>query len=136
MHNSSPHYFHIPVMGIAFTIDSPLKVAAFGMTSALSIIEDNLIETMRKYYYEKSGEPYRPITPKEDFFRAKRITDYLNLMHRNIQEQVEKIKQAAFETGSDIVNYFEMLPDDSKLKETYQRFVQTTNISEKKMLES
>ncbi|PKP27107.1 MAG: hypothetical protein CVU03_00785 [Bacteroidetes bacterium HGW-Bacteroidetes-2] len=132
----SPHNFHIPVMGIAFTIDTPLKVAAFGITSALSIIEDNLIETMRKYYYQNFGETYVPITTKEESYRSKRITDYLNMIHRNVQEQIEKIKNSAFETGSDVVKYFEMLPDNSLLKEKYLQFKQTTDLSKKSTLEN
>lgn len=48
---SSPHNFHIPVMGLAFTIDSPVKVAQFGISSAISIMEDRLTEMMRKQYY-------------------------------------------------------------------------------------
>ncbi|NCT17438.1 MAG: hypothetical protein COZ75_07160 [Flavobacteriaceae bacterium CG_4_8_14_3_um_filter_34_10] len=136
MTSISPHHFHIPVMGIAFTIDSPLKVAAFGISSALSIIEDNLIEAMRKYYYQNFGETYIPITTKEENYRSKRITDYLNLIQRHVQEQIEKIKNAAFETGSDVVKYFEMLPDDSLLKETYLQFMQTTDLSKKTTLEN
>lgn len=37
---SSEHSFHIPVMGIAFTIDTPIKVARFGISSVISIVED------------------------------------------------------------------------------------------------
>ena len=40
------HHFHIPVMGIAFTIDSPIKVAKYGISSVISIVEDKLIEMM------------------------------------------------------------------------------------------
>ena len=58
------HTFHIPVMGLAFTIDSPVKVARFGLSSVISIIEDNLIEKMRSYYYNLINEEYKPITSK------------------------------------------------------------------------
>ena len=50
MRQPSEHTFHIPVMGIAFTIDSPIKVARFGISSVISIIEDRLIEMMRNIY--------------------------------------------------------------------------------------
>ena len=89
------HRFHIPVMGLAYTVDSPVKVARFGIASTISIIEDRLIEMMRSYYYPKSGEPYIPITTKEDDYRARRITDYLNLVNRIVNGQVEKLKAAA-----------------------------------------
>jgi len=31
-----PHSFHIPVMGTGFTIDTPLKVARYGISSVIS----------------------------------------------------------------------------------------------------
>ncbi|NJY62245.1 hypothetical protein HC174_05675 [Salinimicrobium sp. CDJ15-81-2] len=121
----TPHRFHIPVMGIAFTIDTPIKVASYGITSALSIIEDNLIEMMRKYYYQQNEEPYVPIEKHEENYRVRRITDYLNLVNRNVQTKFEKLKESAFEKGSEIVKYFEMLPEESGLKEKYHQFLET-----------
>ena len=120
----TPHRFHIPVMGIAFTIDTPIKVASYGITSALSIIEDNLIEMMRKYYYQQNEEPYVPIGKHEENYRVRRITDYLNLVNRNVQAKFEKLKESAFEKGSEIVKYFEMLPEESGLKEKYIQFLE------------
>ena len=113
------HHFHIPVMGIAFTIDSPIKVAKYGISSVISIVEDNLIEMMREYYYPQIKQPYIPISKQEPNYRANRITDYLNLVNSIVQTQIEKIKKASFEKGSEIVKYFELLPDDSMLKKLY-----------------
>lgn len=123
-------------MGIAFTIDSPVKVACFGITSALSIIEDNLIESMRKYYYERDQKPYVPISTKEDDYRSKRITDYLNLINLNIKERIEKIRNSAFEAGSDLVKYFEMLPEGSGMKMKYLQLLKTTDSQERRTLEN
>ncbi|MGB7842928.1 MAG: hypothetical protein WBL21_09070 [Salinimicrobium sp.] len=123
MYTLSPHNFHIPVMGISFTIDTPIKVASYGINSALSIIEDNLIEVMRKYYYQENDEPYVPIEKHEENYRSRRITDYLNLVNRNVQTKLEKLRNSAFETGSEIVKYFEMLPEESGLKEKYEQFL-------------
>ena len=39
----SPHTFHIPVMGLAYTIDSPIRVAHYGISSVISIADDELI---------------------------------------------------------------------------------------------
>src|SRR5690606_11407176 len=108
MQIAAPHSFHIPVMGIAYTIDSPIKVAHFGINSVVSIIEDNLIEVMRKYYYQQINETYIPISPKDVDSRSHRITDYLNLMQRIVTSKMEKLRAAAFESGSDIMKYFEM----------------------------
>ncbi|MGA9327221.1 MAG: hypothetical protein WBV11_02590 [Salegentibacter sp.] len=135
MQTLSPHNFHIPVMGIAFTIDTPIKVACYGINSTLSIIEDNLIEVMRRYYYQENNETYVPITPKEEDYRARRITDYLNLVNRNVKLKMEKLRNSAFETGSDIVKYFEMLPEGIGLKEKYERFLSLLDTAEKADLE-
>src|SRR5699024_10724274 len=101
MQMTIPHRFHIPVMGIAFTIDSPVKVARFGISSAISIIEDNLMEKLREYYYNQIGEPYVPIGLKEKNYRSRRITDYLNLVQRIVQSQIKTVKSSALEAGSD-----------------------------------
>jgi hypothetical protein len=90
---------------------------------------------MRKHYYPTVGETYQPISVHEDDFRAKRITDYLNLVNRIVREQVESIKAATFEKGSEIVKYFEMLPDDSVLKQCYCKMMYTNEENEKKKLQ-
>ncbi len=59
--NHSEHTFHIPVMGLGFTIDTPVKVARFGISSVVSIIEDHLVEQMRAFYCDQEGEEYFPI---------------------------------------------------------------------------
>ena len=131
----SPHQFHIPVMGIAYTIDSPVKVAHFGINSSISIIEDHLIEKMRAYYYKLNQKKYIPISKNEVNFRAKRITDYLNLINTEVKKKVEEVKTAAFSATSDITKYFEMLPEMSELKQKYLRFIQLEDVSDKKTLE-
>ncbi len=135
MNTISPHSFHIPVMGISFTIDTPVKVASYGITSAISIIEDNLVEIMRKYYYQQNNEHYEPIDTKQENYRIRRLTDYLNLVNRNVHSKFEKLKESAFETGSEIVKYFEMLPEDNVLKQQYHKFLELTGNEEKKELE-
>lgn len=136
MQTFSPHSFHIPVMGIAYTIDSPIKVAHFGINSVLSIIEDNLVEVMRKYYYQQNNERYVPISAKEPDSRSRRITDYLNLMQRLVSSKMDTLKNSAFETGSDISKYFEMLPDSSMLKQKYHEWFSLSDITEKEKAET
>ena len=131
MYKAPLHKFHIPVMGLAYTIDTPIKVAPFGISSVISIVENRLVEMMRKHYYPTIGQEYQPITTHEDDFRAKRITDYLNLVNKIVQLKIDKIKKSAFEIGSDIVKYFEMLPDDSVLKKTYYQMMVTDNEKER-----
>lgn len=136
MYQSSQHKFHIPVMGLAYTIDSPIKVARFGISSVISIVEDRLIEMMRQHYYPTISREYQPISTHETDYRAKRITDYLNLVNTIVQAQVEKLRNAAFETGSEIVKYFEMLPDDNALKQLFGQMMNSGNREEKEKIAS
>jgi hypothetical protein len=128
------HTFHIPVMGLAYTIDSPVKVARFGISSVISIIEDRLIEMMRGVYYKQIGETYHPISAKETDYRARRITDYLNLVNRIVQSQMEQLRTLAFEKGSEIIKYFEMLPPGSPLKQLYVQMNNTASSAERSRL--
>ena len=131
-----PHSFHIPVMGLAFTVDSPIKVARFGIPSVMSIVEDRLIEMMRKHYYGSLNEKYIPISTHENDYRAKRITDYLNLVSRIVQEQIENLKSSAFKAGNELARYFEMLPTENKLRELYFQLIQSANEPEKESLQN
>lgn len=135
MYNSQ-HQFHIPVMGLAYTIDTPIKVARFGISSVVSIVEDKLIEMMRRYYYPTINQTYEPIHPNEEDYRAKRITDYLNLVNEIVHSQIDKLKKSAFETGSEIVKYFEMLPDNSTVKQLYKQLESTVDSLEREKIEN
>ena len=75
------HQFHIPVMGTAFTIDTPLKVARFGIASVVSLCDDELCETMREHYSHLFGLPFSFISKDSDDYRAKRITAYLDMLN-------------------------------------------------------
>jgi len=113
------HTFHIPVLGLAYSVDTPVKVARYGISSVVSIVDDMLIERMRQFYTEKRHETFVPIDPKEIDSRSKRITAYLNLIKKIVDEQFENLKNQAFEKGSDLVRYFELLPNSSPLKNKY-----------------
>ena len=125
MQNPRVHTFHIPVMGLAFSIDTPVKVARFGISSVVSIVDDILIEHMRKQHALEQGEDYTPITTKDHDYRARRITEYLNLLQRIVHDQISSLRASAFEKGSEIVKYFEMLADQSPLKAMYRRLMHT-----------
>jgi hypothetical protein len=127
MEESRVHTFHIPVLGLAFSIDTPLRVGRFGISSVVSIVDDILIEQMRKHYSSVYSRSFTEISLKEEDHRARRITAYLDLMHDVVQAQIEKMKASAFESGSEIVKYFEMLADKSPLKVLYRRMMQTSD---------
>ncbi len=130
----SSHTFHIPVMGTGFTIDSPLRIAKYGISSVISLVEDTLIEQMRKLHCEKAGKPYEEIPGRNDNARALRITAYLDLMDCLIKPQVEELQASPFEPGSQITRYFELLPA-CPLKKTYQDMLATTDSQEKEQLQ-
>lgn len=115
------HSFHIPVMGIGFTIDTPLKVAQYGMDSVVSLVDDILLEKLRKMYSEKFEVPYKEITDKIDDFRAKRITSYLNLINDLAKQKFETLKNATVEKSVAIKAYINMLPDSSTIKAEFNK---------------
>ena len=119
MNNISEHTFHIPVMGLGYTIDTPVKVGRFGISSVVSIIQDILVEQMREFYCKQEGEEYIHIPMEDIDHRAKRITAYLNLLQRIVNRQVDEMRQESFEEGNDIVKYFRLLPDSSPVKKQY-----------------
>jgi hypothetical protein len=124
MKNGS-HSFHIPVMGTGFTIDTPLRVAKYGISSVIPLVDDVLVEQVRKYHCEKHGEPYEKISNRDQDARALRITAYLNLLDRLIRPQIEALQASPFEDGSEITRYFEMLPE-TPLKQAYGEMLATT----------
>jgi len=115
------HSFHIPVMGIGFTIDTPLKVSPYGMDSVISLVDDILLEKLRKMYSEKFEIPYHEISNKIEDFRAKRITSYLNLMHDLAIDKFESLKNVTAEKSNEIKKYISMLPDSSAIKEEFSK---------------
>ncbi len=119
----SYHTFSIPVMGTAYTVDTPLKVAHLGIDSVISIVDDFLLENMRKMYCENFSIPYKEITSKIDDFRAKRITSYLNLVNELVEEKIHSILQTAVEKSEEIKQYFELLPDTETVKEEFFKWL-------------
>jgi len=83
--SKSLHSFHISVMGLAYTIDSPIRVAQYGISSVISIIDDELMEKMSAFYSKKFNLPYQEITKKAQDYRAERITTYLNLVDTSVK---------------------------------------------------
>ncbi|WP_028297669.1 hypothetical protein [Olivibacter sitiensis] len=129
------HLFHIPVLGLAFSIDTPLAVAKYGITSVISIVDDELIERMRAYHCKKNDLLYQPILATDYDSRAARITAYLNLLQDLIDRQVENMKAAHFGDGGDLDRYFELLPNNHVLKEKYHRLRCTVSIDDRHALE-
>lgn len=117
--SNSPHRFHIPVMGLAYTIETPLKVARFGISSAVSVMSDQLLEDMRAHHSTINHLAYEPIETTHPDYRAARITAYLDMLQTIVDRQMADLKNQEFGTGNDIDTYFELLPEDSPLRLQY-----------------
>lgn len=118
------HTFHIPVMGLAYTIDSPIRVAQYGISSVVSIADDDLIEKMRNFYSTKFNLPYEEISQKFHDYRAERITSYLNLVDKIVKEKFENFKAELAESKTAVENYIAMLPNTSDIKKGFQNLLE------------
>ena len=128
------HTFHIPVMGTGFTINTPLKVARYGIASVVSLVDDVLIEKVRRSLCQEHGEPCDPIEDNADDARARRITAYLDLLDDLVHRQIDRVRSAAFEKGSEIVRYFELLPP-SPLRDLYESMKATADPEARRQLQ-
>ena len=122
--NKPLHTFHIPVMGLAYTIDSPIRVAKFGISSVIALADDELIEKMRAFYSEKFDVPYQEITKKFHDYRAERITSYLNLVDKIVKEKFENFKTELSESKHALENYIAMLPNKSEIKQGLEHLLE------------
>lgn len=127
---NNPHSFHVPVMGIAFTIDTPIKIAKYGISSVISIVDDIIIEKMNEYYSGKFKIPYQEISTKVEDYRAKRITSYLNTVDIIVKQKFENLKKSFEQKNSEFEKYMEMLPDFSELKQNFIQTIQHNTVKE------
>lgn len=132
MNNQAPHSFHIPVLGIGYSIDTPAKVAHLGISSVISLLDDMLMEKMREFYSMKFNVPFQAISEKIDDFRAKRITEYLNLVDKIAREKFEEVKNNFHQKSSEFQKYMELLPDSSILKLKFEEMKKNWNMKDVK----
>lgn len=110
-------------MGLAYTIDSPIRVAQYGISSVVSIADDDLIEKMRNFYSTKFNIPYEEISQKFHDYRAERITSYLNLVDKIVKEKFETFKTELAESKTALENFMSMLPNTSDIKKGFQNLL-------------
>lgn len=132
MNNQAPHSFHIPVLGIGYSIDTPAKVAHLGISSVISLLDDMLMEKMREFYSEKFDLPFQAISEKIEDFRAKRITAYLNLIDKIARDKFDEVKASFQQKSSEFHKYMELLPDSSQLKVKFEEMTKNWSIKEVK----
>lgn len=127
------HTFHIPVLGLAFSVDTPLKVAQYGISSVVSIVDDELLERLRGYYSRLNNLGYEEIKKHTPDARANRITAYLNLLKDLVEKQVSHIRTSNWLKDEHAVQYFNLLPE-GVLKQLFKRWVNLEPGQEKEKL--
>jgi len=108
-------------MGIAYTVDTALKVARFGIDSVAAITEDHLLEELRRYYCQKENLPYEAISSTDKDSRARRVTAYLNVVQLLLNRQMKALRLLPFNEGTDLDKCFQLLPPESPLRRRYQQ---------------
>ena len=119
----SQHTFYIPVMGTAFTADSPLKVAHYGINTVVALADDVLLERLRKHYSELYNIYYSEINNNTKDYRADRITSYLNLVHDIVSKKYDEFVFTTKEKFEDIKKYYSMLPERSEVKKEFNKII-------------
>jgi len=117
------HTFHIPVLGIGFSVDTPLKVSHLGIDSVMSLCDDILLEKLRKMYSDKFKLHYDEITDKVQDFRAKRITAYLDLMNQMVDSNIQEVKDSMSNNYDKVKDYIKNLPEASALMQDFEELV-------------
>lgn len=115
-------------MGLAYTIDSPIRVAQFGISSVISIIDDEITEKMRNFYSQKFNLDYSAITIKAEDYRSKRITAYLNMVDHIVEEKFRAFKDDLIHKKEVLKDFVDMLPNTSDIKKNLQTFLNQKNI--------
>lgn len=135
------HKIHIPVMGVCYTADTPVRVAHLGLTSVISLVDDGLLEEYRMAYGERLGvDVGSPQTT-----RIGRIRSYLDFMADEVNRKFEwicgmRIARCVGDgavpcSGATCVDltekdrYFLMLPAESPLRAEYERVCSMRGLS-------
>ncbi len=127
------HTFHIPVLGLAFSVDTPLKVAQYGISSVMSIVDDELVERLRAYYSKQHNLPYQEIEKYSPDARANRISAYLNMVKYLVDQQIRHIKRANWLKDEHAIQYFRLLPE-GELKQLFNTWLALNPSKEKDSL--
>ena len=123
---TASHTFHIPVMGTAFTADSALKVAHYGINTVIALADDVLLERLRKYYSGLNNLSYEEIKNNTKDYRADRITAYLNMVHVLVSNKFEAFTTSTSDKFDEVKKYFEMLPDTASVKKEFNKIISDT----------
>ena len=123
---TSQHTFHIPVMGTAFTADSPLKVAHYGINTVIALADDVLLERLRKYYSDLNDIYYDEIKNNTVDYRAERITAYLDVVNKIVSDKFDEFTTSTKDKFEEVKKYFAMLPDSSYVKQEFNKLIENS----------
>ncbi|MBT6965388.1 MAG: hypothetical protein HOA01_04115 [Flavobacteriales bacterium] len=123
---TSQHTFHIPVMGTAFTADSPLKVAHYGINTVIALADDVLLERLRKYYSDLNDIYYDEIKNNTVDYRADRITAYLDVVNKIVSDKFDEFTTSTKDKFEEVKKYFAMLPDSSYVKQEFNKLIENS----------
>ena len=123
---TSQHTFHIPVMGTAFTADSPLKVAHYGINTVIALADDVLLERLRKYYSDLNDIYYDEIKNNTVDYRADRITAYLDVVNKIVSDKFNEFTTSTKDKFEEVKKYFAMLPDSSYVKQEFNKLIENS----------
>src|SRR5690606_37707858 len=73
---------------------------------------------------KKFNFSYESISTKIEDYRAKRITAYLNMVNKAVNQKFESFKQELSKNRELLDNYIQMLPNTSDLKKRLQHFLE------------
>jgi hypothetical protein len=111
-------------MGTGYTVDTPIFAAPLGIDSVISLVDDLLLERIRKFYCGKYGLPFEAIPPSAEDGRARRVKAYLDTVREIVNQKFAEIQQLPFFADNEKKRYFELLPDSSELKKSYKQLLQ------------
>jgi len=117
------HTFHIPVMGTAFTAETPLRVSKYGIDSVIALADDVLLERLRKIYSNENDITYSEIKNNTKDYRSNRITAYLDMVNDLVSEKFDEFITSTSSRFEEVKKYFEMLPDGSSIKDDFHDII-------------
>lgn len=123
MNNNNLHSFYVPVMGIGYTADTAIKISHYGISSVISLVDDQLLEKLGNYYSSLFKKDYELISEKEPNKRALRITKYLNLVNEIVSEKYDNLIKTANTANSEFLKLLRLLPEQSIFKKDYEKMI-------------
>lgn len=113
-------------MGTAFTADSPLKVAHYGINTVIALADDVLLERLRKYYSDLNDIYYDEIKNNTVDYRADRITAYLDVVNKIVSDKFDEFTTSTKDKFEEVKKYFGMLPDSSDVKREFNKLIENS----------